>query len=114
MMSGRHLQHGDFDQPSRPMEVFTNCATSPASFLEFQLLLNGSGVGRCYDDDMMLVNWDDTPTVRCVIAEDHKDYDPNFHEQFQAIIKQFRASTIGGRDERGKSTPDRSALGFAR
>src|SRR5574340_768813 len=46
LMSGRHLQHGDETQPTRNMEVFTNCATSAMSFLEFYLLLNGSGVGR--------------------------------------------------------------------
>src|SRR5215218_7329665 len=47
--SGRHLQHGDAAQPSRNMEVFTNCATAIASFAKFYLLLNGSGVGRSYD-----------------------------------------------------------------
>ena len=66
LMSGRHLQHGDENQPNRNLEVFSNCSTAAASFLLFYLLLNGSGVGRCYDDDMMLVNWDNMPTVRCV------------------------------------------------
>ncbi len=75
LMSGRHLQHGDADQPNRNLEVFSNCSTSPASFLLFYLLLNGSGVGRGYDDDLMVVNWDDAPTVRCVIDESHKDFD---------------------------------------
>lgn len=41
LMSGRHLQHGDETQHTRNMEVFTNCATSAASFLTFYLLLNG-------------------------------------------------------------------------
>jgi hypothetical protein len=50
LMSGRHLQHGDATQPTRPMEVFTNCAPRPRPFLSFYLLLNGSGVGRAYDD----------------------------------------------------------------
>ena len=54
-MSGRHLQHGDTNQSERNMEVFTNCATAPASFILFYLLLNGSGVGRTYDNDMMIV-----------------------------------------------------------
>src|ERR1019366_3274603 len=58
LMSGRHLQHGDETQPTRNLEVFSNCATAAASFIEFYLLLNGSGVGRCYDDDLMLVNYD--------------------------------------------------------
>src|SRR5438045_1090237 len=37
--SGRHLQHGDSEQPSRNMEVFTNCATAITSFAKFYLLL---------------------------------------------------------------------------
>jgi len=41
LMSGRHLQHGDGHQPKRNMEIFTNCATSAASFILFYLLLNG-------------------------------------------------------------------------
>ena len=80
LMSGRHLQHGDWEQPDRNMEVFTNCATSPSSFLLFYLLLNGSGVGRCYDDDMMLVDWDLQPNVRCVIDSAHPDYRFDTHE----------------------------------
>ena len=28
LTSGRHLQHGDMEQPERNMEVFTNCATA--------------------------------------------------------------------------------------
>lgn len=75
LMSGRHLQHGDVSQPSRNLEVFSNCSTAPASFLLFYLLLNGSGVGRSYDDDLMLVNWDHSPTVRCVLDSRHPDYD---------------------------------------
>jgi adenosylcobalamin-dependent ribonucleoside-triphosphate reductase len=80
LMSGRHLQHGDSEQPSRNMEVFTNCATSSNSFMLFYLLMNGSGVGRCYDDDMMLVNYDHAPIVRCVLDEHHPDYDFSAHE----------------------------------
>lgn len=73
LMSGRHLQHGDVTQPERPMEVFTNCATSACSFLTFYLLLNGSGVGRCYDDDMMLVDWSNLPVTIPVIDMHHHD-----------------------------------------
>jgi len=57
LLSGRHLQHGDTDQPTRNMEVFTNCSTASTSYLLFYLLLNGSGVGRSYDDDLMVVDW---------------------------------------------------------
>jgi len=74
LMSGRHLQHGDADQPSRNLEVFSNCSTSALSMLLFYLLLNGSGVGRSYDDDMMVVDWDDCPNVRCVLDESHPDF----------------------------------------
>lgn len=74
LMSGRHLQHGDFTQSTRPQEVFTNCSTSASTFLLFYLLLNGSGVGRCYDDDMMLVDWaGKMPTVVPLIRADHPD-----------------------------------------
>jgi hypothetical protein len=73
LMSGRHLQHGDETQPTRNMEVFTNCATSGLTCLEFYLLLNGSGVGRCYDDAMMQVDWRLMPTVAVVIDQTHPD-----------------------------------------
>lgn len=74
LMSGRHLQHGDKTQVGRNMEVFTNCSTASASYILFYLLLNGSGVGRAYDDDMCLVNWDNMPIVRCVLDESHGDF----------------------------------------
>ena len=80
LMSGRHLQHGDETQPYRNMEVFSNCATAPTSFLLFYLLLNGAGVGRSYDDDLMVVNWDYAPTLRCVLDESHPDFDISAHE----------------------------------
>lgn len=74
LMSGRHLQHGDATQVTRNMEVFTNCSTSSSSFILFYLLLNGSGVGRAYDDDMMVVNWDNMPIIHCVLSETHPDF----------------------------------------
>jgi len=74
LMSGRHLQHGDVTQKERNMEVFTNCATASASYIVFYLLLNGSGVGRAYDDDMCIVNWDNMPIIRCVLDENHPDF----------------------------------------
>jgi hypothetical protein len=73
LMSGRHLQHGDETQPTRNMEVFTNCSTAASTFLLFYLLLNGSGVGRCYDDDMMLVDYRQLPIVVPAIDDDHAD-----------------------------------------
>lgn len=74
LMSGRHLQHGDKTQPERNMEVFTNCSTASASYVLFYLLLNGSGVGRAYDDDMCIVDWDNMPIIRCVLDENHGDF----------------------------------------
>ena len=75
LMSGRHLQHGDETQPSRNMEVFTNCATASSSYILFYLLMNGSGVGRPYDDDMCIVDWDNMPNVRVVITDEHPDFE---------------------------------------
>jgi len=72
--SGRHLQHGDADQPGRNMEVFTNCATAAASFALFYLLLNGSGVGRSYDDELCPVEWGRAPELLLHLSPDHADY----------------------------------------
>ncbi|MBD3279749.1 MAG: ribonucleoside-diphosphate reductase [Candidatus Pacebacteria bacterium] len=80
LLSGRHLQHGDETQPDRNMEVFTNCSTASSSFLLFYLLLNGSGVGRAYDDDLMVVDWDHMPIIRCVLDENHADFRWGEHE----------------------------------
>lgn len=81
--SGRHLQHGDSRQSKRSGEVFVNCSTAMFSFIEFWLLLKGSGVGRCYDSDICRVNWDHMPNVRLVINGPdhdgnggHPDYEP--------------------------------------
>ena len=46
----------------------------------FYLLLNGSGVGRAYDNDMMLVNGDHAPNLLCVLDESHADFDYSAHE----------------------------------
>ena len=73
LMSGRHLQHGDETQATRNIEVFTNCSTAAATFLSFYLLLNGSGVGRAYDDKMIRVDFNMMPIVVPVIAQSHAD-----------------------------------------
>lgn len=73
LMSGRHLQHGDISQPGRPMEVFSNCSTAMLRFLNFKLLLSGSGVGGAYDDDLMVVDWTKMPVVVPVIDPGHPD-----------------------------------------
>ncbi|PHK95251.1 recombinase [Pseudoroseomonas rhizosphaerae] len=74
LTSGRHLQHGDAAQPGRNMEVFTNCATAITSFAEFYLLLNGSGVGRAYDDALITTDWGQAPTLGLYLSPDHADY----------------------------------------
>jgi len=89
LMSGRHLQHGDEDQHNRPKEVFTNCATSSTSFLLFLLLLSGSGVGRSYDDDLILVDWNNAPTLRCVLDEGHADFDWSAHESVRDAVHKY-------------------------
>ncbi len=86
LLSGRHLQHGDKDQPSRNLEVFTNCSTAATSFMCYYLLLNGSGVGRSYDDDICLVDWRRMPYVYCVMDEKHADFD----RQTTESLEQFR------------------------
>ena len=60
-----------------------NCSSAATSFLQLLLLLNGSGVGRCYDDDMMLVDWDNSPNIKCVLDEAHKDFDRSAHESLR-------------------------------
>lgn len=89
LLSGRHLQHGDENQPSRNMEVFTNCSTAAASFLLFYLLLNGSGVGRSYDDDIMLVDWDNAPNLRIVLDSSHPDFDWSAHESVRDALHKY-------------------------
>ena len=89
LMSGRHLQHGDSSQPGRNAEVFTNCSTAATSYLLFYLLLNGSGVGRSYDDDMMLVDWDCAPILRCVLDESHPDFDYSAHESARDALHKY-------------------------
>lgn len=74
LTSGRHLQHGDAEQPTRNMEVFTNCATAASSFAKFYLLLNGSGVGRSYDDALMAMDWANAPELLLYLSPDHPDH----------------------------------------
>ncbi|NOG71431.1 recombinase [Roseicella sp. DB1501] len=74
LTSGRHLQHGDATQPGRNMEVFTNCATANASFTLFYLLLNGSGVGRAYDDELIAVDWGRAPRLLLHLDPAHPDW----------------------------------------
>lgn len=96
LTSGRHLQHGDGEQPGRNMEVFTNCATAIASFAKFYLLLNGSGVGRSYDDDLIAVDWADAPRLLLHLAPDHPDYpaDAAARRRFAATLDRADAAAL--------------------
>jgi adenosylcobalamin-dependent ribonucleoside-triphosphate reductase len=85
--SGRHLQHGDKNQRTKKGETFTNCSTAMLSFIEFYLLLKGSGVGRCYDADLCRVNWDNMPNLRLVLSESHPDYEPWIEPYESAKVK---------------------------
>lgn len=72
--SGRHLQHGDAEQAGRNMELFTNCSTAITSFAKFYLLLNGSGVGRSYDDELVVVDWANAPDILLHLDPSHPDF----------------------------------------
>lgn len=88
LMSGRHLQHGDAEQKNRPQEVFSNCSTAPATFLSFYLLLNGSGVGRDYSDDIMAVDYANMPIVIPAISWSHPD--SNSHAKGYMTIEEAK------------------------
>lgn len=72
--SGRHLQHGDLNQKNKVGELHTNCSTAMFSFISFLLLMKGSGVGRCYDNDFCFTNWDYMPNSRFVLSNKHPDF----------------------------------------
>lgn len=110
LMSGRHLQHGDETQATRPMEVFTNCSTSAASFLTFYLLLNGSGVGRAYDDAMMVVDYNLLPIVVPVLDQTHNDVQSG---EIQALDLRTAKHLYAGREIHVFEVPD-SREGWAK
>ncbi len=94
LTSGRHLQHSDAGQAARNMEVFTNCATAVTSFAKFYLLLNGSGVGRSYDDDLIAVDWAEAPTLLLHLSPAHPDY-PESTAQLRSIAEGFGLDGTG-------------------
>lgn len=110
LMSGRHLQHGDENQHTRNMEVFTNCSTAAASFLSFYLLLNGSGVGRAYDDAMMVVDYSYLPIVVPVVDMMHKDVQSG---EIQALDLRTAKHLYAGREIHVFEVPD-SREGWAK
>lgn len=50
---------------------------------EHYTVVHNSGVGRSYDDDLMIVNWDNAPNIRCVLDEKHPDFDHSAHESYR-------------------------------
>lgn len=93
-LSGRHIQHGDSTQSSRNIEVFTNCSTAAFSFLNFYLLLNGSGVGRDYSSESCRVDWEYMPNVRVVLSggeDDDGDTAKGAHPDFMVAMEEFRS-----------------------
>jgi adenosylcobalamin-dependent ribonucleoside-triphosphate reductase len=94
-LSGRHLQHGDKNQKTKNIEVFTNCSTTPFSFLSFYLLLNGSGVGRDYSSESCRVDWDYMPNVRIVLdggSDDDGDVAKGAHPDWVSAFNEFQSS----------------------
>ena len=110
LMSGRHLQHGDETQPTRNMEVFTNCSTAASTFLTFYLLLNGSGVGRSYDNDMIRADMNSLPVTVCVIDMMHKDCQSG---EVNALDMRTAKHLYAGRDMEVFEVPD-SREGWAK
>ncbi len=99
LTSGRHLQHGDRTQPGRTINVFSNCSTAATSAEKFYLLLSGSGVGRCYDDDVMLVDWRRMPEVHCVLSHHHPDHDFDICDSPDFATSHGMFVTAAGRKE---------------
>ena len=95
LTSGRHLQHGDAGQAARAMELFTNCATAIATFTEFYLLLNGAGVGRAYDDALVVVDWADAPQLLLQLSPTHPDY-PRDADGLASFAAEFGLSLAEG------------------
>lgn len=73
LMSGRHLQHGDANQPSLNADRFTNCSMAGTVSMMTYLLLNGSGVGSNYSDELVVLNWNHAPRVWVALDHNHPD-----------------------------------------
>lgn len=99
LLSGRHLQHTDEGTKDRNIEVLSNCSTASTSFMKFYLLLNGSGVGRCYDDNLMLVDWSRQPFVHVALDESHPDFDESWMDSVKSIRhkygREIKVYTVG-------------------
>ena len=75
-----------------------NCSTSVQRSITFYLLLNGSGVGSSYDDEICLVDFRQMPQVVCTIREDHPDVlsgrISGYHTTASVLVETFQPATI--------------------
>jgi adenosylcobalamin-dependent ribonucleoside-triphosphate reductase len=62
-----------------------NCATAANTFLLFYLLLNGAGVGRAYDDDMIVADLNQMPIVVCAIDWNHQDVEKRLIQGYSTV-----------------------------
>lgn len=85
LTSGRHLQHGDETQDQRSQHVFTNCSTAPFASVKAYLLLCGSGVGRSYDDDMMVLDYRRIAPFKVYLSPKHADT-----PEYKAEVKRLK------------------------
>lgn len=105
--SGRHLQHGDIDQPDKLLELHTNCSTAMFSFMVFRLLLRGSGVGRDYSSECCRVDWNAMPDVRLILDEAHPDYkEDQFRGAFETVRNARHKYDSSGEDVRWFTVED--------
>lgn len=91
--SGRHLQHGDISQTAKLMDLFSNCATSPFSFLTLWKSLCGKGVSSDYSSHVRPVNWDNMPNFRLVLnggSDDSGDVTKGAHPDYSAALVEFQ------------------------
>jgi ribonucleoside-triphosphate reductase (formate) len=91
--SGRHLQHGDSQQVYKLMDLFSNCATSPFSFLTLWKSLCGKGVSSDYSSHVRPVNWDNMPNFRLVLnggSDDSGDVSKGAHPDYLGALVEFQ------------------------
>ena len=100
--SGRHLQHGDVNQPNKNLEGFTNCSTAAFSFSTFWLLLNGSGVGSDYSIYTRTTDYSKyMPHLRFILdggSVDDGKVENGSHPDFIAAIDEFSGGFDTKRD----------------
>jgi adenosylcobalamin-dependent ribonucleoside-triphosphate reductase len=108
--SGRHLQHGDINQPQKNIELFTNCSTALFCFTSFWLLLNGSGVGADYSSFTRRINFSRyMPHIRLVLDGgqwDDGNVESGSHADFTKAITEFHGGFETKRDATHKYPPN--------